>query len=154
MRTGRNSRSRKKDPRSVLFHTVVTILGVVFVVLTALFLYRMSDRYTRYSPEPDDILFELKRGDYVGAWEDAERNRACGITEQTDPDYALPYAVTDYYEAASYYTVYRENGDEEKAAVYRKAMDKAFTSMGELQFMAEEIDGMLGLAPDSPDGTA
>ena len=33
------------------------------------------------SPEPDDILFELKRGDYVGAWEDAERNRACGITE-------------------------------------------------------------------------
>ena len=137
MRTGN---TRSKDPRSVLFAVAVTILGIMLAGLLILFTVRVRESFYSYTAEPNELLRSLNRGDYVNAWIDTRENRAAGITEESDPRYVLPYSVTDYFEAASYYSVYEKNGDTAKTAAYREQMDKAYAEMGELQYMAEEID--------------
>lgn len=133
---------RKRDGRTVLFYVAVTILGIVFLAVTTQFLARLNGPYYTYSTPPHSLLYTLNRGDYVQAWREVQDNRAMGATEKTDQEYALPYAVVDYFEAASFYNVYLESGDKEKTEQYREAMDEAYEAMGELQFMAEEIDAM------------
>ena len=137
MRTGN---VRTKDPRGVLFAVAVTILGIVLAGLIIFFVFRVKEDFYSYTIEADDLLRTLNRGDYVNAWYEAQENQGKGITAEKDPEYALPYAVTQYFEAASYHSAYEKSGEAEKTAEYRKQMDKAYSDMGELQYMAEEID--------------
>ena len=137
---------RKRDPRSALFYTAVTILTLLLITLTAAFVTGINREYYRYTVKPDDLLYTLNRGDYVEAWSDVQNNRASGKNEEADPEYVLPYAVVDYYEAGSYYTVYQENGDVRKAEDFRRIMEQAYEKMGELQFLAGEIDSVLEIS--------
>ena len=139
---GRVENRGKGRGKSVLFYLAVTLLGVLLVGMTMLFLYRVNRKAYNYTTEPNTLLRMLNRGDYAQVWREVQNNRAMGETEKTDKEYILPYAATDYFEAASYYNAYRESGDEEKAAQYKAAMEKAYEDMGELQFLAEEIDEM------------
>ena len=70
-------------------------------------------------------------------------------------DYAVPYALLEYYEAESMYTGYiraaEQTSDSAEAAVlmskadeYKTAMEATRSGMGELSFMADEIDGYFG----------
>lgn len=137
-------KNKTRDPRSVLFAIAVTILGIIFAAMVLLFAARIREHFYYYTAEPNDILRELNRGDLVDAWRDARENRAAGLTAEKDPDYTLPYAAADYFEAASYYEVFRENGDEEMAEVYRNKMDAAREDMGELAYLSDEIDALFG----------
>lgn len=132
----------KREARTVLFYLVVIILGIVLTGMTMLFLYKVNRRTYSYTTEPNTLLHMLNRGEYAQVWREVQNNRALGETKEKDKDYALPYAVTDYFEAASYYNAYLENGDAEKAGQYKAAMEEAYEDMGELQFLAEEIDEM------------
>lgn len=134
--------SRKKDPRIALFYAAVTALALLFIGLTGFFIVRMNRGFYSYTSEPDAILRMLNRGDYAGAWREVKDNRASGQTEEKEPAYELPYAAVDYYEAKSYYNVYADNGETEKAEIFRRDMDQAYEKMGELQFLAEDIDAM------------
>ena len=135
-------KSKTRDPRSVLFAIAVTVMGIVFAALVLLFVSRVRENFYYYTAEPNDILRELHRSDYAGAWRDARENRAAGTDAEEDPAYAVPYAAADYFEAVSYYEVFRESGDEEKAEEYRKKMDAAREKMGELAYLSEEIDAL------------
>ena len=132
--------NKTRDPKGILFYVLATILGLLLIGLIIAFVVRLNQSYYRYVAEPNDILRTINRGDYADAWLDVQNNRAQGVTEEKDPAYRLPYAVMDYYIAASYYTVYQEEQDPEKAALYREKMETAYDSMGELQYLAEEID--------------
>jgi len=134
---------RRKESRSFLFYLAVTILGLLLIGLVILFITRVNRTFYSYTAEPRELLYTLNRGDYAEAWREVQNNRAQGVTEEKNKDYVLPYAVVDYLEAESYYNVFLESGDTEEAARYREAMDKAYEAMGELQFMAGEIDGIL-----------
>ena len=50
------------------------------------------------------------------------------------------YAVADYYEAASMYYMYLQNGDTEKGQKAQADMKTAQSGMGELEYCAAEID--------------
>ena len=134
--------NRRKEPRSFLFYLAVTILGLLLIGLIIMFITRVNRTFYSYTAEPNELLHMLNRGEYSEAWRQVGENRAQGITEKENKDYVLPYAVVDYFEAESYYSVFLESGNTEEAARYREAMDEAYETMGELQFMAEEIDGI------------
>lgn len=138
----RDRNRKKSELRSVLFYLSVTVLGILLIGLSILFLARVNRRGYSYTVEPNTLLRMLNRGDYAESWRDVQDNRAIGETEQKDKAYALPYAVVDYFEAASYYSVYQDSGDAGQAARYKEDMEQAYEAMGELQFMAEEIDEM------------
>ena len=136
----RTERSGGRRLRSVLFYLGVTILGLLLTGMIILFVTRVNRTFYSYTTEPDTLLRMLNRGEYANAWREVQNNRAQGETEQKDRDYVLPYAVVDYFEAESYYNACLGSDDAEKAAQYRETMDEAYEAMGELQFLAEEID--------------
>ena len=138
----RDRRNGKKDPRTALFYAAVTILVLLFIGLTIFFITRMNRSFYRYTTEPDSILYTLNHGQYPEAWRDVKENRASGETEDKDPKYVLPYAAADYFEARSYYSVYSDTGKAGKAGDFRQTMDQAYEKMGELQFLAEDIDAI------------
>ena len=132
-----------KSPRgALLFYVAATMLSLLFIILTVLFIARSRRAFYNYTAEADDILRELNRGRYVEAWNDVRSNRMQGVTEDKHPEYALPYAAADYYEARSLYTAYRAAGERDRAAYYKNEMEEAYDGMGKIQFLADEIDEM------------
>ena len=141
----RDKQKRKRKPRARLFHLAVTLLCLLLVILTFYFLANIRVRDDRYTYDANSILHTLDRGDYYGALENVLSNRAQGITETTDPAYLLPYAAADYYQAALYLSAYEAAGDTAQTERWQKAKDAAYEKMGELQFLAEDMDAVLGI---------
>ena len=55
------------------------------------------------------------------------------------------YAVAEYFEAASLYKAYASNGNTDKAQKYLDVMAKAYSEMGDVSYLAEDIDARLGI---------
>lgn len=139
------AKEKKHDLPSRLFIAAAALLCLILIGEAILFFNRISLKDGSVTLEPNTILRELNRGAYMDALYSVRYNRAAGLTEKQDPDFALPYAAADYYEAASYYTAYVRNGQDELAGRYREKMEEAHQRMGELQFLTEKMNADLGL---------
>ncbi len=139
------AKGKKHDLSTKLFIAAAAFLCLILIGEGILFLNRIRPRDRYYTVEANTILHELNRGSYTEALYSVQSNRAAGITEKDDPDFALAYAAADYYEAASYYAAYDRNSQEDLASKYREKMEEAYQRMGELQFLAEKMNAELGL---------
>ena len=134
MKTEKTRRSRFS-----VFGLFVTLLSFLLVILVGTAIAKSAPSKGGYKSDPSSILYSLQKGRYSDAVSSVAENRALGIDEKDDPDYAAPYAVCDYFEAYSYYAAYSRTGDAEKAAYYEDLMADAYGRMGSLQYMAEDI---------------
>lgn len=134
------------------FKIILIVLGVIFVIMTMGFLYRINQGFTDYTSTPNDILRAMKNGYYDQAIDDMYDNIAMGETVSKNPDYEVPYALTEYLEAKFQRVAYEKAAEltdnaglksdlAAKALEFRSQMDDAHSRMGELTFMSEEIDG-------------
>ncbi len=134
-----------------LFRTILIALGIILVIMLIALGYKVNNSVYRYTSTPNDLLRNMKNGYYTEAVIEMKENIAQGETVEKDSDYALPYALIEYYEAESYWAAYHKAAElegnaaykadlEQKAAEYRSQMDDAYSRMGELAFMSEEID--------------
>lgn len=137
---------KKRDVNRKLFIAAAVLLCLVLIGEVIFFVTRISTKRESSTLDASTILHELNRGAYMDALYSVRYNRAAGLTEEKDPDYALPYAAADYYEAASYYLAYSKCGQEEQARVWREKMEAARDRMGELQFLTEDMNAELRLA--------
>ena len=128
-----------------LFIAAAALLCLILIGEAIFFVTRISTKRESNTLTANAILHELNRGAYMDALYSVRYNRAAGLTEEKDPDYALAYAAADYYEAASYYLAYEKTGLSAEAEAYKTKMDAAYQRMGELQFLAEKIDAELGI---------
>ena len=133
---------RQKEPRNLLFSFAVVALGLVLAVLVIFFFTRLNRTFYSYTSSANDILRQLNRGDYAEAWYEKQMNEGNGVTADKKEDYVVPYAVVDYFEAASYRTAYEKAGNAAAAALWQAKMDAAAAQMGELGYMTEEIDAI------------
>ncbi|MBQ6240776.1 MAG: hypothetical protein IJK56_10545 [Firmicutes bacterium] len=129
----------QKNGKNTGFSILVTALCFLLIILIAFAIKQSAPRKYDYYEKPSAILNTLNNGRYIDALDQVVQNRAMGIDEKTDADYAVPYAVCDYFEAYSYYLAYQRVGDEARAAEYEKRMQACYDKMGTLQFMAEDI---------------
>ena len=138
-----------------LFRLIIGLLAVILVIMAAATVYRINQSFSNYTSDPNDLLRSIKNGYYSDAVHDMHDNIVLGETAEKNPDYAVPYALLDYFEAESVYTGYVRAAELEedsakaaelmaKAEVFRADMEAARTGMGELAFMAEDIDGFFG----------
>ena len=97
---------KQKEPRNLLFSFAVVALGLVLAVLVIFFFTRLNRTFYSYTSSANDILRQLNRGDYAEAWYEKQMNEGNGVTADKKEDYVVPYAVVDYFEAASYRTAY------------------------------------------------
>ena len=143
---------RNADIGVKLFRALLIILSVILVVMVIIAVNVIGRESYSYHADPDDLLREIKNGYYPDAVMDMYDNIALGETPAKDPDYSIPYAILEYYEAASLYKGYNNaagSSDPSRAAElteaaerFRADMEEARGRMGELEFFASEIDGI------------
>jgi len=141
-----------------LFRVIIILLAVILVFMVGITVAKINSSFSDYTSTPNDLLRTIKNGYYSEAVSEMYDNIALGETADKDADYMAPYAIIDYYEAESCYYAYikaaeqaAKAGDKEdeaalkdKAAEYQMKMDAARNGMGELYFMAEDIDEIFG----------
>lgn len=149
-KTGNAAGMRLEDG---IFRTILIALGIILVIMLIALGYKVNNSTYRYTTTPNDFLRDMRNGYYTEAVIEMKENIAQGLTIEKDSDYALPYALIEYYEAESYWAAYHKAAElegnaaykaelEQKAAEYRSQMDDAYSRMGELTFMTEDIDAM------------
>lgn len=138
-----------------LFRVIIILLAVILVFMVSITIARIKTGFSDYTSTPNDLLRTIKNGYYSDAVNEMYDNIALGETVEKNADYAVPYALLEYYEAESMYTGYIRAAEQtsdsaeaaglmSKADEYKTAMEAARSGMGELSFMADEIDGYFG----------
>ncbi len=138
-----------------LFRVIIILLAIILVFMVGIAMAKINNSFSDYTSTPNDLLRTIKNGYYSDAVNEMYDNIALGETVEKNADYAVPYALLEYYEAESMYTGYvraaEQTSDSAEAAglmakadEYKAAMDTARSGMGELSFMTDEIDGYFG----------
>ena len=138
------------SPGDRLFRIFLVLLSLVLVVMVIIAVSVIRRESYHYISEPNDLLRMIRNGDYPDALTSMYDNIALGETPEKNGDYAVPYAILEYYEAASLLKAYtgadassdsdRKSELEAAAGQYRADMADARSRMGDLEFFASEID--------------
>lgn len=131
---------KKKSTAERVFNFIILGLAAFLVIMILILVFTTAPAKNEYINSAASIITSLDNGRYSDAVSYVYYNRSCGVTEETDEDYAECYAAVDYIVAESYYVAYSEAGDRETAAKYSDDMDTALAKMGDLEFLADEID--------------
>lgn len=138
-----------------LFRLIIILLAVILVAMVLITMAKINQSFSDYTTTPNDLLITIKNGYYSDAVNEMYDNIALGETVEKNADYAVPYALLEYYEAESMYTGYIRAAEQTsdsaeaialmaKADEYKTDMEAARSGIGELAFMTEEIDGYFG----------
>ena len=158
----KNNRNRKARGAAAaasgsdkLFKVVIILLALILVLMVIITAAKINQTYTDYTTRPNELLMTIRNGYYSEAVHEMHDNIALGETVEKNQDYAIPYALLEYYEAESVYTGYARMAETEtdktraaelkaKAEELKAEMEAAKTGMGDLVFMTEEIDRYFG----------
>lgn len=150
MGTKRKRINKTGQPGDRLFKVLLILLSLVLVVILMITGTKINRESYRYYSKPNELLWTIRNGNYPDALTSMYDNIAQGETPEKNAEYAAPYAILEYYEAASLLKAYTNadsgadpvRGAELASAVERcKAdMEDARSRMGDLDFFAAEID--------------
>ena len=150
MGTKRKRINKTGQPGDRLFKVLLILLSLVLVVILMITGTKINRESYRYYSKPNELLWTIRNGNYPDALTSMYDNIAQGETPEKNAEYAAPYAILEYYEAASLLKAYT-NADSEadpirggelaSAAERCKAdMEDARSRMGDLDFFSAEID--------------
>ena len=133
------------------FSIVIVILVVILVILLIAFGMKLKNNHYSYYSTPDELMYSIRNGNYINGVQEMRHNISQGKTVERDEEYAIPYALLDYYVAESYYVGYSKaaegasDASEKKrlsdvAESYLEKMEAAGGKMGDLAFIKEDID--------------
>ena len=148
----RKNTDNRRGSDGRLFRVVLVLLSLLLVVMIVIAVSVVSRETFQYIPTPNELLRMIRNGDYPDALTSMYDNIALGETPAKNKDYAVPYAILEYYEAASLLKAY-EGADassdpgrkaelEAAAERCRAKMKDASGRMGDLAFFAPEIDAL------------
>ena len=154
----KNNRNRKVRGASAaasgsdkLLKVIIILLALILILMVIITATKINQTYTDYTTRPNDLLMTIRNGYYSEAVYEMHDNIALGETVEKNQDYAIPYALLEYYEAESVYTGYARMAETEtdktraaelkaKADELKNEMEAARIGMGDLEFMAADID--------------
>lgn len=152
MGTKRKRINKTGQPGDRLFKVLLILLSLVLVVILMITGTKINRESYRYYSKPNELLWTIRNGNYPDALTSMYDNIAQGETPEKNAEYAAPYAILEYYEAASLLKAYTNadsgadpvRGAELASAAERcKAnMENARSRMGDLDFFAAEIDAL------------
>ena len=143
--------NRSDKNKSALKDRAATVIIVILAIILVLGASALSAKVLKKSSRSYEankatyLISDIKYGNYDSLIYSVGQNRGLGVTEEDNGDYTVPYAAADYIEAAMDLKVCEGRGYEEKAAQLRKQMEEYKEKMGDLAFVTDDIDEMLGL---------
>lgn len=137
-----NTQEKKYIRLKALLNILIVLIGILFVVVvfsTVKEFLDLSD--TGYSIE--SFYSRTNEADYAPLPEMYYINDAEQV--ETNTQFKEYYSIAKYVEAASYYRIYSENNDMQRAKVYREKMEQALSQMGVYSSLSNQINTQLGL---------
>lgn len=132
-------------PQSAGKDLVANIVLVLLSITLVIGLITMCSelRYINNHREQDANSFwwNYDSGRYVDNIKYMYENKINDVKENTELTQC--YAVAEYFEAASLYKAYVSSGNNDKAQKYLDVMEKAYSEMGDVSYLAEDIDTRL-----------
>lgn len=136
---------KKFDLKNIIANIVIVILSIIlFISLCVLVVATKVNNYN-YVSEVRTLTGDISRENYLYLVESWRNNLKNGVTAETNPEYAVVYAVAEYYSLLPEYKVYLKEGYEDKRAEYEEKMKKDRENMGDLVILADEFDNLYGL---------
>lgn len=132
----------KNKIKNLIANIVLVVLSIALVVNVAIAIGIVNDMNRIYVVDEDDFWYYISEGRYTEMVTNTWQNRAYEVdTEGTTLEQC--YAVAEYFEAASLYKVAEELGNEEDKAKYKAIMEDKLTHMGDILYVAEDINAKL-----------
>ncbi len=128
-----------------LLNIAIGVLAAVLVIEGFVIVAKTREINRVYYNEPRSLSGLLKRSDFGMLVNFVGTDRARGVDESKQTEYAPFYAVADYYKAASLYKVYAAKGYDDRAARELDKMEKTKSDMGDLDMFVEDINQTLGI---------
>lgn len=131
-----------KTKKGKVMNIAIILLSIIVVMLCITFIQSYKRQNYRYYSTEDSYLY------YIGEKKYYELARQIGRVNLPDKpsDTLLEcIAVVNYYKDASIYKMYKEIGSIEKAQKHYSQMEENLEQMGELSYVAEEINEELGI---------
>jgi len=119
------------------------VLSLALVLSIIMLITEMKYSFTSYNRDADDLWWYVNNGNYVELVTARNSNEAAGVFETSE--LSEIYAIADYFEAASLYKVAVFKNDTAGMNKYISAMDEAYMEMGDINYLAEEINEKLGI---------
>lgn len=132
-----------KTIKEHIFNIIIVILCIVLVITTFVTMNDFINRMNVYYYDEKDFLYCIQREDYYEMVEYMYRNEA--NDERVTKGMEECYAVARYYEAASMYKAYKAVGKNAEAKEQEAIMEEQIAMMGELSYVAEDIEKQLGI---------
>lgn len=137
-----NTQEKKYIRLKASLNILIVLLGILFVVVVFSTVKEFLDLYDNgYSI--DSFYARTNDADYAPLPEMYYINEAERV--EANSQFQEYYGVAKYVEAASYYRMYSENNDMQRAEAYREKMEQALSQMGVYSSLSNQINTQLGL---------
>lgn len=118
-------------------------LSLLLVLSIIMLITEMRYSFTSYNRDADELWWYVNNGNYVELVAARNSNEAAGVFETNE--LSEIYAIADYFEAASMYKVAFYKNDTADMEKYITQMDEAYMKMGDVNYLAEEINEKLSI---------
>lgn len=136
--------SRQGSTKNLVANIILAVLSITLVMGFIGLVSEMSNINNYYEKDANNFWWAYESGRYADSIRDKYENKYNGVKETAELTQC--YAVSDYFEAASLYKAAVFTGKEDKAKEYLEKMAKAYALMGDVEYLAEDIDTKLGIA--------
>lgn len=120
---------------------IIGILAFIFIAVTGMALFAISDNLRSYDISEDSMIYALKDNRYSDLVRYYHQNTALNTNSTEIMEEC--YAVARYYEAALDYQLAVQEGDTMLQKEAEEAMAEAADEMGDFSYAKNEIDTML-----------
>ncbi len=134
---------KQNSTKDLVANIILAILSVTLVIAFIALVGEMNDIDRHYEKDANSFWWAYESGRYADSIRDRYENQYNDVKETAELTQC--YAVSEYFEAASLYKAAVHTGKEDKAKAYLEAMAKAYSEMGDVEYLAEEIDTKLGI---------
>ena len=118
-------------------------LSLALVLSIIMLITEIRYSFMSYNRNADDLWWYVKNGNYVEVVTARNSNEAAGVFETNE--LSEIYAIADYFEAASMYKVAVFRNDTTAMDKYITAMGEAYMEMGDVNYLAEDINEKLDI---------
>lgn len=139
---GDKNKEIAKDPVRVLLDLLIVVLAIACIGAAGFAINRFAEPYS-WHYEEDSFYNALEWDEFARTVSMYYYNEAQG--SGADSRLQECYGVAKYFEAASYYKMFAQNGEEQKAEAQKAKMEAALQEMGEFTAVKEKIDRQLGI---------
>jgi len=137
-------KKQKSDVKLLILNIIIVILAIVMVNV----LWAVGDEalycFAAYENKESSFYYAIESGSYDRIVYMYHENVVNGYEDKSDLEES--HGVAKYFEAAFFYKMFEEAGDAQRAQVQKTAMEEATLQMGEMTFLADQINEKLDIA--------